>query len=82
MLTGSSLMKDENSQQRWLKSMGLFSQIVSNLVGTIGLGLGMGYFAWKKWNAPKWVPLLTSLIAFVVAIYRLIKLTEKDGESK
>lgn len=77
MLTGSSLMKNHGSEQQWLKTMQLFSLIVSDLVVTIGIGVGSGYLAWKKWNAPRWVPLLTGLVGIVVAFYRLIKLTEK-----
>jgi hypothetical protein len=70
-------MKNNGSEQQWLKTLGLFSQIVSDLVVTIGIGLGLGYLAWKKWNAPRWVPLLTGLVSIVVAFYRLIQLAEK-----
>ncbi len=70
-------MKNHDSEREWLKTLGLFSLIVSDLVITIGIGVGLGYLAWKKWNAPRWVPLLTGLASIVVAFYRLIKLAEK-----
>lgn len=73
-------MKNQNPELEWLKTLGLFSLIVSDLVVTIGIGVGLGYLAWKKWNLPRWVPLLTSLMSIVVAFYRLIKIAEKRAD--
>ena len=60
-----------------LKNFGLFTVIIGDLVGCVGAGVGIGYFAMKKWNAPWWVLLLSSVTGLTVAMYRMYLASEK-----
>lgn len=68
------------TDQNWMRSLGYFSLIVGDLVGFTGAGIGIGYYAWTRWNAPWWVLLLTSLAGLSLAMYRLYKMTQRDME--
>ena len=76
MLTRTRSMTDKN----WMRSLGYFSLIIGDLVGFTGAGIALGYFAWKKWNAPWWVILLSSVSGLTLSMYRLYKVTQKDFE--
>jgi F0F1-type ATP synthase assembly protein I len=75
-------MSEKDSKRNWLKSYALFSLVVADLIAYTGIGVGIGYWAYKSWNAPWWVPLLTSLAGLISAFYRLLKLLEKADESE
>jgi F0F1-type ATP synthase assembly protein I len=67
-----------SNKDRSLKKLGLFTIIVSDLMGYTGAGIGIGYLAWTKWGAPWWVLLMTSLAGLGLAFYRLYKISEKE----
>jgi hypothetical protein len=71
-------MTDDDSN--WKRSLGYFSVIIADLAGFTGLGVGLGYFAWKKWNAPWWVLLLTSTAGLSLAFYQLYRMMLKDDQ--
>ena len=73
-------MSVQNQPERpeWMRTLGYFSLIVSELLGFTGVGLPIGYFAWKKWNAPAWLALLTTMGGLVLSMYRVYRLTQKD----
>ena len=74
------MKKDDDSQAEWMRSLGYFSIIVADIAGYSGAGIAIGYFAWKKWNAPWWVLLLTSTAGLTFSFYRLYKMTQRDME--
>ena len=75
----------ENQSQRqkaqWVKSLGLLSVILVDLVGYTGAGVAIGYLAWKKAGAPWWVLLLTSSAGLGLAMYQMYRMSIKlDGK--
>ena len=68
-------MKEEPNQ---LKKLGLFAVIVSDLIGYTGAGVGLGYLAWSKWNAPFWVMIVTSMAGLSLAFYRIYQISQKE----
>lgn len=81
MLTRTKTMSDKDSNDsNWMKSLGYFSIILGDIVGYTGAGIGIGYLAWKKWNAPWWVLLLTSMAGLTLAFYRIYVITVRDAE--
>lgn len=71
--------------RNWVKTLGLFSLIITDLIATTALGVGGGYLLTQYLGAPQWVLMLTSLIGLILAFYRLIRFTSaesKDGTPK
>ena len=64
----------------WVRNLGMFSVIISDLVGYTGIGVGIGYLAWKKWNAPWWVLLLSSLTGLALAMVRVYQVSQKASQ--
>jgi F0F1-type ATP synthase assembly protein I len=64
-------MSDSQDQKNWIRSLALFSFIIGDLLVCTGVGVGLGYWAWKHWNAPIWVIMITSMLGLGVAFYRL-----------
>lgn len=62
----------------WIRNLGLFSLIVSDIIGYTGAGIGIGYLLWAKLGAPWWVLVLTSTAGLVGAMYRLYLFTKKN----
>lgn len=60
----------------WVRSFGLFSVVVADLIICSGVGVGIGYWAWKHWGAPWWVILVSSTLGLVVAFYRLYRISQ------
>ena len=73
-------MPENNSQAKWIKSLGYFSVTVSEIAALTGAGVGLGYLAVKKWNAPEWVILITSMAGLMLAMFRLHRMTRRDME--
>lgn len=73
-------MTQSDDTKAWVKSLGLFSAILADLIGFTGVGIGAGYWAWKKWNAPWWVILVTTLSGLTVAFWRMYLLSMKNEE--
>jgi F0F1-type ATP synthase assembly protein I len=65
-----------NGDDSWLRNLGLFGVIVSDLVGFTGAGFGLGYFAMKQWNAPWWVLFLTTIAGLGLAMLQIYRLTQ------
>ena len=61
-----------------LKKLGLACVIIADWIGFTLAGVGIGYWAWTRWNAPIWVLFLTSLTGLGLAFYRLYKLIQKE----
>jgi hypothetical protein len=90
MLTGSMSINKEPEQEdrtqssqasersQELRKLGLFTIIVSDLVGYTAAGMGLGYFAWTKWGAPWWVLLLSSVGGLSLAFYRIYQVSKKN----
>jgi F0F1-type ATP synthase assembly protein I len=67
-------------KQEWIKTFGLFYQIVTELVVSTGLGLGLGYLLVKKLGAPDAVIIFCTLIGFAGAMYRLYRMMLKQQQ--
>lgn len=67
----------EKPNREWVRTLGIFSVIVTDLVGYTGAGVALGYFAWKKWGAPWWVVLGASLAGLALAMYRVYQVSQK-----
>lgn len=67
-----------------MKGLGLFSVVVTDLLGYAGAGVALGYFAWKKWDAPWWVLVLFSMAGLVLSMMRVFQLSKKmdDDQTK
>ncbi len=72
------MLNDAKLRAKWIKSLGYFSIIIGDLVGFCGLGVALGYWLWKKWNAPIWTLPLTSSLGLGIAMYRLYKMMQKE----
>jgi F0F1-type ATP synthase assembly protein I len=77
---GRDEQRDQSDQARWMRSLGYFSIIVGDLVGFSAAGIGLGYWLVKKWNAPWWVLLLTSMTGLCLSMFRLYRMTQRDVE--
>lgn len=75
-------MIPNDSRPEWVRNLGLFSVIVVDLIGYTGAGIALGYLVWKKWNAPWWVLLLTSLAGLGLAMYRVYQLTNASQNTE
>jgi hypothetical protein len=64
----------------WVKGLGLFSVIVGDLLGFTGAGVGIGYWAWKKWGAPWWVLLLTTTAGLGLAMWQMYRVSQREGQ--
>jgi hypothetical protein len=64
----------------WVKGLGLFSVIVGDLLGFTGAGVGIGYWAWKKWGAPWWVLLLTTTAGLALAMWQMYRVSQREGQ--
>lgn len=71
-------MKEDDSQRRWLRSLGLFSIIVSELLGFTGAGIGLGYLAWKKLGAPVWTVMILGMVGLGISMFRLNRMSQRE----
>jgi hypothetical protein len=74
--SSQSSKKKEDEDLGW-KKLGLFTVIVSELVGFSGAGIGIGYLAWTKLEAPVWVMILSSSAGLGIAFYRVYQISKK-----
>ncbi len=76
-------MSDNDSdRKRWIRALGIFSVLVSDLLAYTGAGIGLGYVAWHYLGWPWWVLLVTSLAGLSLAFYRLYQISQKDWDSE
>ena len=73
-------MKKDESPAPWVRQFGLLGVVVASLVGYTGGGFGLGYLAHRYWGTPILIAVFTSLAGFVLAMYRVYKMFEKDME--
>jgi hypothetical protein len=79
MLTGSDSMSQDDSN--WMRSLGYFGAIVGDIAGCSGIGIAIGYLAWKKLGLPWWVIMLTSMGGLAFAFYRIYRMTMRDFDN-
>lgn len=70
--------KTESDEGRNLKKLGLVAVIIGDLVGFVGVGIGVGYYAWSHWGAPWWVLILSSSAGLILAFYQLYQVSQKS----
>lgn len=63
----------------WARNLGLFGVVVSDLIGYTGAGVLAGWLAYRKWNAPWWILLMTSLLGLGLAFWRIYGRTIRSG---
>jgi F0F1-type ATP synthase assembly protein I len=66
------------AKEPWVKAVGLFGVIVTDIIGYTGAGFAIGYFAWKKAGFPEWFPLIPTMLGFGLAMYKLYRLSQKQ----
>ncbi len=71
-------MGQKDDDRAWVRQLGLFGQIVSELVVSIGVGGGLGYLARRTWSLGTWAVVLGILAGFLLAIFRIYALTRKE----
>ena len=75
-------MEKDDSSRSWAKGLALFVVIIETLIGYNAVGIGAGWFAWKRWGAPWWVILVTALVALTLSMHRLYQLSQKDWDEE
>lgn len=72
----------DSEKAKWAQSLGLFSLIVSELVGfTLG-GLALGYGAHSYFGWPVWLAAITGLVGFSLGLYQVVRLSKKYLENE
>lgn len=72
--------KKPDDRPEWVKSLGLFGIILSDLLGFIGLGIGLGYLAMKKGWAKDWAPAVGGFVGLAIAIWRMVERVKKNED--
>lgn len=72
---------EKKDRAAWIRNLGLFTVIVSDLIGYTGAGIAIGYIAWDRFHAPWWVLLLTSTAGLVLAMYRMYQFVQKTDST-
>lgn len=80
MLARLASMPDD-SERQWVKSLGLFSVIVTFMIGYPAAGAALGYAAWKWMGLPRWVVAPPVVLGFVLAMIRLVRLARPTEEN-
>ena len=79
---GSFMADNDSDRRRWIRALGIFSVLVSDLLAYSAAGVGLGYAAWHYWGWPWWILIVTSLAGLTMAFYRLYKISQKDWDSE
>ncbi len=61
-----------------LRKFGLFSIIIGVLVSSTGVGLGLGYWAWKTLNTSIWLPILTTFVGLGLGFYKIYEISQRE----
>ncbi|OFZ52851.1 MAG: hypothetical protein A2428_04750 [Bdellovibrionales bacterium RIFOXYC1_FULL_54_43] len=64
-----------------IKNFGLFSIIITDVLGYTGAGIAIGYFVSRKWGAPLWVLAITTIAGFTLGMFRVYQISKKDGSN-
>ncbi len=70
-------MNQEDPRKEWVRNLGLFGVIVSDFIGFVGGGIGLGYLLVTKLDFPWITVLLMALFGLVAASYRLYQVYKK-----
>lgn len=68
--------RPEDHSEIW-KNLGLFSVIITELLGYTGAGIALGYWAWAKLGAPAWALPLAGLAGLILAFYQIFRLSRR-----
>jgi F0F1-type ATP synthase assembly protein I len=66
----------------WAKSLGLFSVILSELLGFTGFGVLAGLAAQKYAHAPGWISIVTATLGFGLAMVRVYVISNRANEDE
>jgi hypothetical protein len=69
---------EQNDNNRWVKSLALFSAIVVTPFAYTGAGGLVGYFLWKKAGLPVWIVAVPSVLGLILAFYRVYQISKKE----
>ncbi len=62
----------------WVRQLGMFGVIVTDVVGYTSAGIAVGYLAWNKLGAPWWMIVITSMAGLGLAMYQVYRLTRRE----
>jgi F0F1-type ATP synthase assembly protein I len=69
------------AKSEWAKNLGLFSLILSELLGFTGLGVLVGYIAQTYAYAPGWLAFAAAVFGFSLGIYRVYIIANRANSS-
>ena len=67
----------EKNKDNWMRSLGLFSVIVADLIGSSAVGVGLGYVLYTYAGFPRWFIAVTSLAGVSLGMYRVYQISKK-----
>ena len=56
-----------------LRQFGMFGVVLGQFLGSSGVGVGLGWYLWKKQGFPWWTILVTAGLGLVAASYQVIR---------
>lgn len=68
------------TKSNWAKNLGLFSVIISELIGFTGVGVAAGYGAQVYGHAPSWILILTATLGFGLGMYRVYVISARANK--
>ncbi len=71
-------MIPKDSDRAWVRQLGLFGWIVSELVASVCLGAGLGYLLRRYLGLGGWVLVIGTLLGFGLAMFRIYRVTRKE----
>ena len=71
-------MTQKDSDRAWVRQLGLFGVIVSEVVASVGVGAVLGYLIRKYLHIGTWVIGITVMAGFGLAMIRIYKMTQKE----
>ena len=70
-------MSEHRERPEWVRDLGLFMVVVSEVMTSTGLGLALGYYLWKKSGFPAWTGVVSSLAGLALAMFRVYRFTQR-----
>ncbi len=78
MLSNRGLENPTPPDRAWVRQLGLFGAIVSELLAVTLAGAGLGYLARKALGLGSWIYLMTIPAFFVLGMFRIYRMTRKE----
>ncbi len=78
MLSNRGLENQTPPDRAWVRQLGLFGAIVSELLAVTLAGGGLGYLARKSLGIGSWIYLVTIPVFFVLGMIRIYRMTRKE----